>query len=103
MPQVLEGTDEADMAEGVNDIRSLLTFLTAQLMGGADGAPANFEFVQGLTQLALQVHGDTIMSHAALLEVAQALRSALRPAWKRVDGMLQDVRCMVSYFGNLQG
>lgn len=50
-----------------------------------------------------QVHGETIMQHAELLEAAEKLQAALKPAWQRVEGLLQGVRCMVQYLGNLQG
>ena len=49
------------------------------------------------------MHGDTIMLHPELVAEARRLQAALRPAWGRVEGLLQDVRCMVQYFGNLQG
>jgi hypothetical protein len=53
--------------------------------------------------LVLQVHGDTIMAHLQLVEQARSLQTALKPAWQRLEGVMQDVRCMVQYFGNLQG
>jgi U3 small nucleolar RNA-associated protein 21 len=99
--QVLEGSDPEDQAEGVRDLAALLDFLTCQLQP-SDGVVANFEFCQGLIQLALQVHGDSIMQHAELLAPARQLQAALKPAWQRVDGLMQGVRCMLSYFGNLQ-
>ncbi|GAX75096.1 hypothetical protein CEUSTIGMA_g2540.t1 [Chlamydomonas eustigma] len=101
--QVLEGSDAADQAEGLKDLGMLLKFMQAQLGGGEGGAAANFEFCQALLQLILQIHGDSIMSHPQLVVIAQSLLKSLKPAWGKVEGLIQDVRCMVQFFGNLQG
>ena len=34
------------------------------------------------------------MSHPDLVAEARGLQAALKPAWGRVEGLLQDVRCM---------
>ena len=54
--KVLEGSDAADQAEGVQDIQWLLDCLEKQTGGGA---VANFEFCQGLMQLILQVGSES--------------------------------------------
>jgi hypothetical protein len=55
-----------------------------------------------IARLPPQVHGDTIMAQPELVAEARRLQVALQPAWLRVEGLLQAVRCMVQYFGNLQ-
>ena len=43
------------------------------------------------------------MAHPSLVAGARRLQSALKPAWVRVEALMQEVRCDVQYFGNLQG
>ena len=50
-----------------------------------------------------QVHGDAVAERPLLRDAARRLLGRLKPVWGRLDGLLQDVRCMVGYFGNLQG
>jgi hypothetical protein len=50
----------------------------------------------------MQVHGDAIMERPPLKAVAQRLHTKLRPVWSRLDDLLQECRCMVSFFGHLQ-
>ncbi|MEW5318032.1 MAG: hypothetical protein WDW38_009286 [Sanguina aurantia] len=92
--QVLEGGDERE----IEDLASLLRCLHSTIAAGAD-----FEFCQALLQLTLQVHGDSITAHASLRDPAAVLLNQLRSTWRRLDPLLQHVRCMVAYFGQLQG
>jgi hypothetical protein len=48
------------------------------------------------------VHGEAITRHVQLAEAAARIQERLKVTWARVDGLMQNVRCMVSYFGNLQ-
>ena len=43
------------------------------------------------------------MSQPALTTEARRLLTTLKPAWGRVEALMQEVRCDVQYFGNLQG
>ena len=93
----MEGEDEEDSSEEVEDLCHLLDFVDSELI-----ASRNFEFNQALLRAALRVHGDAIAAHAPLRERAARVERRLQATWSRLDGLLQNVRCMVSYFGNLQ-
>jgi U3 small nucleolar RNA-associated protein 21 len=93
--QVLGEPDEAD--EAVQDLRRLLDYVDDEV-----AANRNFEFLQALLRVVLQLHGDSIIQSASLRQRAESIRGQLRATWSRVDGLLQNVRCMVGFFGNLQ-
>lgn len=95
--QVLEGEDEEDSAEEVQDLCYFFDFIDSELI-----ASRNFEFNQALLRAALRVHGDAIVAHAPLKERAVRVEKRLQATWSRLDGLLQNVRCMVGFFGNLQ-
>lgn len=52
--------------------------------------------------MTLDVHGDVIAAHPELAERAQRTQQRLAATWRRLDGLLQSVRCMVGFLGNLQ-
>ena len=58
--------------------------------------------LQALLRVVLQVHGDTILQSRALRERAQRIRARVGSSWRRVDGLLQGVRCMLGLLGNMQ-
>lgn len=91
--QVLEGAPEQELEE----LALLLSFLEEET-----GSNRNFEFVQALLRVVLQVHGDVIAEHAELAECAQRTQQRLAATWRRLDGLMQSVRCMVGFLGNLQ-
>jgi U3 small nucleolar RNA-associated protein 21 len=91
--QLLEGCTD----EEVRDVAALLEALDQQLAGGT-----NFEFCQAVLQAALAVHGEAVMEQPLLRGAAQRLKTRLRGDWQRLDELLQGVRCMVDFFGNLQ-
>lgn len=97
VPQVLEGEDEEDSAEEVQDLCNFFDFIDSELI-----ASRNFEFNQALLRAALRVHGDAIVAHPRLKEAAVRVEKRLQATWTRLDGLLQNVRCMVGFFGNLQ-
>lgn len=90
----VEGEEDESAAE-VEDVRQLLLYLLAEL-----SANRNYEFVQALLKLVLQVHGSCLLQHQALRDLALKLQAAVRSSWGRLDSLLQQVRCMVNYFGN---
>lgn len=92
-PQVLEGGPEEDLEH----LALLLQFLEEET-----ATHTNFEFVQALLRVTLQVHGETIVEHAELRERAQRAQQRLAATWRRLDGLLQSTRCMVGFLGNLQ-
>lgn len=49
-----------------------------------------------------QVHGDAVVRHPLLRSAGRRLLGRLKPVWGRMDALMQDVRCMVGFFGNLQ-
>jgi hypothetical protein len=91
--QLLEGAPDDE----VRDVAALLEALDQQL-----AAATNFEFCQAVLQAALAVHGEAIMEQRLLKDAAQRLKARLQGDWRRLDELLQGVRCMVDFFGNLQ-
>ncbi|KAF5840981.1 quinon protein alcohol dehydrogenase-like superfamily [Dunaliella salina] len=103
-------------SEALRDVAALLDCLDQQLAAGTDfefcqallqlvlqiAVGTDFGFCQALLQLVLQVHGDAIVKQPLLRSTAQRLLGHLKPVWGRLDTLMQDVRCMVGYFGNLQ-
>ena len=58
---------------------------------------------QALLVVVLAQQGDVIASRPELAGRAGRLRELVAASWRRVDSLLQHVRCMVGFFGNLQG
>lgn len=52
--------------------------------------------------MTLDVHGDVIAAHPELAERAQRMQQRLTASWRRLDSLLQSVRCMVGFLGNQQ-
>ena len=48
------------------------------------------------------VHGEAIAARPALREAAARVRARLAATWRRLNGTLQLVRCMVGLLGSLQ-
>ncbi|PNH10160.1 WD repeat domain-containing protein [Tetrabaena socialis] len=92
---VLEG-GHSEAAE-VADLGALLDMLCASL-----GARRDFEFCQALLSVVLAQHGDTIVARPQLADRAARLRDVVASGWRRVDTLLQHVRCVVGFLGNLQ-
>ncbi|KAL6759017.1 WD40 repeat-like protein [Haematococcus lacustris] len=95
--QELDEQDDPLTAAAVADVAALLDCCLAALQQGT-----SFEYCQALLQLVLQVHGEAISERPSLQRVAQQLLNQLKPVWRRLDNLMQNCRCMVSYFGNLQ-
>lgn len=90
--EVLEGCTP----EEVEDVGRLLECLLQQTRAGTD-----FEFCQAVTSLVLQVHGESMMKHEQLRQLGVLINRESKDHWRRMDDLLQSVRCMVSYFGHL--
>lgn len=91
---------------GVKDVELLLSFIASSLgersgAGSEEGGGSSFEFIQGLLQLTLQVHGDLITRMEGPRGVAQEVVERLQPAWRRLESSIQQVKCMVALFGNI--
>lgn len=52
--------------------------------------------------LCLQIHGDTLIQHSALLPEVERLQRKLRGTWLRLADLLMNVRCMVDFVSNTQ-
>lgn len=94
--QVLEGSSSEE--QEVSDLAALLDCLAACLAGRRD-----YEFCQALLTVVLQLQGDVLASVPSLARRTALLRDLSAASWARLDGLLQGTRCMVAYFGNLQG
>ncbi len=57
---------------------------------------------QALLSVVVAQQGDAIAARPALAARASRLRGLVAGGWARLDGLLQHVRCMVGFFGNLQ-
>ena len=94
---MLEGEDDADSAEEVQDLCHFFDFIDSELV-----AARNFEFNQALLRAALRVHGDAVMAHEPLRERARRVEKRLQASWGRIEDLIQTVRCMIGFFGDLQ-
>ena len=94
-PQVLDPSSPAE--DDLEHLDQLLSFLEAET-----AASTSFEFVQAVLRVVLAVHGDVMAAQPALLERAGRLRARLAASWRRVDRLMQSVRCTVGFLGNLQ-
>ena len=64
----------------------------------------NFEFLNAVLRVVLEVHADMIAAHPQpLQEQAARLRKVVQGAWARLGGLLGEISCMLSYFSNLHG
>jgi hypothetical protein len=63
----------------------------------------NFELLQSVLHLFLQIHGEYVAAQPALKAKAAALKAHLAAAWGKLDVMIQDARCMVSFFAGQSG
>jgi len=88
---------EESSPEQERDVALLFTFLEQ-----AAASNANFEFVQALLKAAVAVHGDAIATRPAVQEAAVRVKARLSATWRRLNGTLQHVRCMVGLLGSLQ-
>ena len=92
---MLEG---AESEEELQDIETLMTFLGTGLE-----SKTNFEYIQAILHVALQIHGDMIMQHESLRERAQKLHQQLSDSWSGVEHMLQRTQCIAEFYGSLHG
>ena len=88
--------DPETSEEELADIGTLLDLILHEME-----ANRNFEFVQALLRVLLQVHGSTFMQDPHLHAKCEQLLHTLRGTWKQLDGLMQKVRCMVGFVGNL--
>ncbi|KXZ46113.1 hypothetical protein GPECTOR_47g391 [Gonium pectorale] len=93
--RVLEGSSSE--AEEVADLGALLDMLAASLRARRD-----FEFCQALLSVVLAQQSDAIASRPELAARASRLGELVGSSWRRLDGLLQGVRCMLGFLGNLQ-
>jgi U3 small nucleolar RNA-associated protein 21 len=68
-------------------------------------ANRNFELMQAVLRVVITVHGDVISASSddsVLKKRAEGVKRRVKAAWKRLDYLLQDTRCMVGVLSNLQ-
>ncbi|GLI63849.1 hypothetical protein VaNZ11_006952 [Volvox africanus] len=93
--QILEGS--CDEQSEIRDLGALLDMLIASL-----GARRDFELCQALLNVVLTQQGDVLCSRSELAPRLQRLRGLVAANWQRLDSLMQHVRCMVGFLGNLQ-
>lgn len=81
----------------VDDLEALLACLDCEL-----AAHRNFEFCAALTQHILALHGEEVLAQPRLQAAAARLRTRMASSWGRMSDLLQSVRCMVEFYGNIQ-
>ncbi|KAL0035116.1 hypothetical protein WJX79_001452 [Trebouxia sp. C0005] len=95
--RALEVLDIESSVDELAALGSLLIMVKSELESNS-----NFEFIQAVLKLLLQIHGDTIMQQPDLQHKAQDVQRVLAKGWSRIDQLLQSARCMLGFFGNLQ-
>ncbi|CAK0785298.1 hypothetical protein CVIRNUC_008505 [Coccomyxa viridis] len=92
--QLIEGISSK---EELQELCRLLDFIAHEISHNS-----NFEFMQALLRLVLQVHGDTILQEPRLRKRLAALEDGCQQTWGRIEDMLQTTRSMLSFLANLQ-
>ncbi|GIL66695.1 hypothetical protein Vafri_20180 [Volvox africanus] len=93
--QILEGS--SDEQSEIRDLAALLDMIIASL-----GARRDFELCQALLNVVLTQQGDVLSSRPELATRLQRLRGLVATSWQSLDSLMQHVRCMVGFLGNLQ-
>jgi U3 small nucleolar RNA-associated protein 21 len=62
----------------------------------------NYELLQGVLNLFLKVHGETIAQHPTLVEKVNVLGETQRASWRRLEKKFQFTNCLVAHFGKTQ-
>ena len=96
---MVEGSSKRLIREQIDDLVLLLDLMSAGMANGQ-----NFDLLQGVLALALQVHGPTIQRSSRLRIHAGALQSAIKRVWdERLNPLLQGSQCMLGFLsGTIQ-
>lgn len=62
----------------------------------------NFDHVVGLLSLILKVHASAIGERKELSDLAKTIQGKLDVAWQRVDVHVQMLKCLSSFFSEMQ-
>lgn len=76
--------------------------LMLRLLDEETAAHRNFELMQAILRVVITVHGDVMSASEVLKKRAEVVKERVKTAWKRLDYLLQDTRCMVGVLSNLQ-
>lgn len=88
-----EDDGSRDISHQIHDLQLLLLAISQGLMSGQ-----NFDLLQGLLALTLQLHGPAIRRHKCLQAPAAEVQAMLKRVWsQRLDPLLQGTRCMLSF------
>jgi hypothetical protein len=79
------------------DIKLVLAFLRYQL-----ASSSNFGQVQAFLNLFLKVHGDIFGENDDLAKQLEELKEEQRIAWVRLQSMMHNSLCLLSFFQNIQ-
>lgn len=69
---------------------------------GAIRTNASFEVIEAVLNVFLKVHGDVIIREPALQELAKEIRQEQTQSWQRLQDLLHQNLCLISFFSNLQ-
>lgn len=62
----------------------------------------NFDHVVGLLSLILKVHASAISEKEELCVLAKTIQEKMEAAWQRVDVHVQSLRCLSTFFSEMQ-
>ncbi|KAL7170041.1 hypothetical protein ACSBR2_034983 [Camellia fascicularis] len=99
MLQIIDDDDEQELDKRpeFHSIELLLDYFIHEI-----SCRNNFEFIQALIRLFLQIHGETIRRQPKLQDKAQKLLDIQRAVWQRIDRLFQSARCMVTFLSDSQ-
>lgn len=81
----------------IQAVESMLAYVLFHL-----GTRKNFDHVVGLLSLILKVHATAICENEVLCELAKKIQGKLEGSWQRVDVHVQSLRCLCSFFREMQ-
>ena len=85
----------AGSRESWHRIRTFMLFLADAISSSTD-----FEFLQALLRAFILIHGDIVIKHKALKDIAEIIERKTAASWNRIRGKLQRTQCIVGLLQN---
>jgi U3 small nucleolar RNA-associated protein 21 len=80
-----------------NEFKMVMKFILAAIRTNA-----SFEVIESILNVFLKVHGDVVAREASLQELAKEIRREQSQSWSRLQDLMHQNLCLISYFSNLQ-
>jgi len=90
------------LLEGASEVEVRDVVLLMEALDGEVQQDRNWEFCQALIQHVLRIHADAVMTYPELAALAKRLHKHLKTSWRRLDDLLQEVRCMTDFLSLTQ-